>query len=521
MFNLEKTLTFLKKNKLWLKAVCFAFLPWLACFISCRLQGYSISDVYLPASQWNDELFYFKQVEGIMNYGYPYGYFGFNESRADMLSFAAWSPVLVFPWLVLSLFFGWSLMSPVWFNIILMGLAMFLFVMLVQPGRKQLGILTLLFLTFTPITRFTLSGMPEAICFSMLILFYALSYSYLKEEKKWKLILQFVLSALMTLMRPYLILFLLLPCAFWIYKNRKAGIIASILIIGATGVLYAAINSLLGADYFTPLFNTAWITTFIEEGIFAGIYNMLRQLWTMGRSFLQYALEGIRSGFIPGAYFAAFLLMLLILLYQTYKNIRKKNYKQAILNGHLTFCFVGMWAALLLMYKLMEGGRHLLTFMAVGIVAVSVMETRFYKKSMILCLAFAYLFTYKASDAYEYQVPFATQELKANLSYWEETFSSELILDTSQKPSYENVVIWPYNDKKTNEAGVFDWQILYALPAGFGISCCQVDYVMENLDSLESRYVAAVPGGELDAMCAERNYEIIGRMNDVVVYRRK
>jgi len=173
------------------------------------------------------------------------------------------------------------------------------------------------------------------------------------------------------------------------------------------------------------------------------------------------------------------------------------------------------------MYKLMEGGRHLLTFMAVGIVAVSVMETRFFKKSMVLCLAFAYLFTYKASDTYEYQVPFATQELKANLSYWEETFSSELILDTSQKPSYENVVIWPYNDKKTNEAGVFDWQILYALPAGFGISCCQVDYVMENLDSLESRYVAAVPGGELDAMCAERNYEIIGRMNDVVVYRRK
>jgi hypothetical protein len=70
-------------------------LPLLCCVIHCAYQGYTIGDVYLPSSEWNDELFYFKQVEAMLSHGYPYGYFGFNESHALKLSFAAWSPVLV------------------------------------------------------------------------------------------------------------------------------------------------------------------------------------------------------------------------------------------------------------------------------------------------------------------------------------------------------------------------------------------------------------------------------------------
>ena len=47
-----------------------------------------------------------------------------------------------------------------------------------------------------------LSGMPEVICFSLLILFYGLAMSYLKKESRGKLIAMFVISVLLTLMRP-------------------------------------------------------------------------------------------------------------------------------------------------------------------------------------------------------------------------------------------------------------------------------------------------------------------------------
>ena len=159
-----------------LKAVLMALLPLLCCLVRTAAEGRSIGQVYLPSSEWNDELFYFKQVEGIVNYGFPRGYFGFNESHALQLSFAAWSPVLVFPWILWGLLFGWNLLSPVICNIVLLTITMFVFVWLVKPTWKQLGILTVLFSLYSLFVRYMLSGMPEVICFSLLILFYAVSY---------------------------------------------------------------------------------------------------------------------------------------------------------------------------------------------------------------------------------------------------------------------------------------------------------------------------------------------------------
>ena len=97
-----------------------------------------------------------------------------------------------------------------------------------------MGILTVLFSLYTLFTRYMLSGMPEVICFSLLILFYGLAMSYLKKESRGKLTAMFVISVLLTLMRPYMLLFLALACYFWICRNKKAGWIGSILIVAAT-----------------------------------------------------------------------------------------------------------------------------------------------------------------------------------------------------------------------------------------------------------------------------------------------
>ena len=162
-------------------------------------------------------------VESIVHFGYPQGYFGFNESHALKLSFAAWSPVLVFPWILWGLLFGWNLMSPIWCNLFLMTLCCFLFAWLVRPTWKQLGILAFLFCLYTLFVRYILSGMPEVICFVMLILFYGISINYLERERNWKLVLLIVMSGVMTLMRPYLFPFLLLPLSFWVKKPAKGG----------------------------------------------------------------------------------------------------------------------------------------------------------------------------------------------------------------------------------------------------------------------------------------------------------
>lgn len=516
------------------KIVLVSLLPILTCLLYCATQGKQIGEVYLPGSPWNDELFYFKQVEGIVHYGYPQGYFGFNESHALQLSFAAWSPVLVFPWILWGSLFGWNFMSPIICNILLLTLASALFVYLVKPTWKQIALLSLLFVLYTPFVRYMLSGMPEVICFSLLIVFYGLVLNYLKSERGYKLVLLFLMASLMTLMRPYLILFLFLPMALWVRKSRWKGVLGSLVILGIVGGCYAVIKHELGAEYFAPLFFTEWITTFFTEGFVAGVHNFFATLYYMGRAFMGHTMEGFRSGLASGAFFAGYLVMMAIFLWQALVDWRKfrqnkaDQERKALLwvEAHLAFCFVGMLFALLLMYKLTEGSKHLLTFMAAGLFVLSLMYTRTYKKVILMAAVFAYFYSYMAVNPYDYQVPFAEEEREAEIAYWSSVFDEHLSLtgvETGEVPNFDNVVVWVFSDRVEEDEKKSEnlkWQVLYSLPEGFGISCCMPEYVKTNLSTMQSRFLTTVSGGEIDQLCMELGYRELGRDQDVVLYER-
>ena len=535
----ERFVNWWKQDKRYLtlfKAVLMALLPVVCCLVRTAAEGRSIGQVYLPSSEWNDELFYFKQVEGIVNYGFPRGYFGFNESHALELSFAAWSPVLVFPWILWGLLFGWNLMSPVICNIVLLTITMFVFVWLVKPTWKQLGILTVLFSLYTLFTRYMLSGMPEVICFSLLILFYGLAFSYLQKETRGKLVAMFVISVLLTLMRPYMLLFLALACFFWIRKNKKAGWIGSCLVVAVTGIAYALIKHYLGAEYFTPLFYTDWITTFFTDGIGAGFRNFFGTLHWKGLEFYRHCVEGIRNGLASGAFFDGYLIVLLILLVQSYLDFRtlrradraltlteerKRTLRnQLIIEVHFALSLIAMLFAHLLMYKMVEGSKHFLTFIAAGIFIVSMLETRYYKKAVLLGAAFLYLYSYKAVEPYDYQIPYVTEERQEQVEYWQKIFTGNLTLETENVPNYENVIIWTFGDETPEGNRNLKWQLLYSAPKGFGISCCEREYILEHLTELQSKYLATVSGGEIDGLCSAEGYEEVGRDADMVLYRR-
>ncbi len=525
---MEKFLDWWKREKryaVFIKSLLLALLPIAGCLVYCGIQGKTLGQVYLPSSEWNDELFYFKQVESIVRYGYPRGYFGFNESHALKLSFAAWSPVLVAPWIVWGLLFGWNLMSPILCNIVLLTLACFLFGWLARPSWKQIGVLVFLFFLFTPFVRYMLSGMPEIICFSALILFYSLAVNYLDREKNWKLALLFVLAGFMTLMRPYLLLFLLLPVYFWVRKSRIYGAVGSALVVCLVLALYAGINHYLSAPYFDPLFFTDWAEAFLTKGLFGGIHDTLGKLYYMGISFCRYTLEGIRTGLAAGAFFGGYLVMAGIFVFQgirdflAYRKSHSKDVqKRLILEAHMAFCMIAMLFALLLMYKLTEGSKHFLTFLAAGIFLVALMETRFYKKAVLLGVAFAYFYSYKAVDPYDYQVPFVTQERESQVQGWQTAFSENLRLAETPAPSYENVVLWVFSDETDKGSENTAWQLLYGLPEGFGISCCTIGYVWEHFDTLHCRYLVAPADGQVDRLCAQTGYQELHRDQDMALY---
>lgn len=542
---MEQWMNWWKRDKRWLvlvKSLLLALLPPVCCLVYCAGQGRGLTEVYLPVSEWNDELFYYKQVEGMVAYGYPQGYFGFNESHALKLSFAAWSPVLVFPWVLWGVLFGWNMMSPIFCNIVLMSLCCFLFVWLVRPGWKQLGILTVLFCLYTPFVRYMLSVMPEVICFSMLILFYSMAINYLRRATGWKLALLFLLSGVMTLMRPYMLLFLLLPAWFWIRESKWKGAAGSLAVVTAVLGLYAYIKKNYGAEYFAPLFFTDWVTAFFEQGLFGGIRYTLGKLYYMGRDFGRHTIQGIRTGLASGAFFGGFLACMAVLMIQSLRDclalreqgkvsqepsqgLREQKLMEdrkafLVIEAHLAFSFVAMFFALLLMYKLTEGSKHLLTFMAAALFIISLMETKFFKKAVLTGIVFAYFYSYMAVDAYDYQVPFVAEERRECVEQWREALSEELTVNRENAPSYENVVIWLLYDTVEGEHVNTKWQLLYALPKGFGISCCMPEYVEEHFESLKGKYLCMPAGGAAEERCVRAGYRKVVGNGETVLYQR-
>ena len=524
---MKKIAGFLKENKrfaLILKALAALVFPLLMCLVFCLIKGHSLKDVFLPSSEWNDELFYFKQVEGTVGCLYPRGYFGFNESHADLLSFAAWSPVLVTPWILWGLVFGWNLLSPIACNIALLCITGALFVILTEMKVKDMIPLGVMMIAFTPFVRYMLSGMPEIICFSACILFTGLTINYLAKEKLYKLIILFTLAAIMTLMRPYLFLFFIMPVFLAIKKYKVKGLIVSAVTGIATIGIYVFIKVKLSADYFTALYNTDWVTDFVNKGIATGIHNLAYRIYAMCLNIADYVKSGIITGLCAGAIFAAFFVLFFIMtvrfildIIKAKKEKNEENKNKLFVEGHFLLVMFGMFCALVLMYKLTEGSKHFLTFLALGVFILALYHGKYYIENIILVLAFVFFFIIKAASPYDYEVPFKNEVIEAKTNEWQQAFDENITVNEDTL-SYDNVIIWNFVDVKDGTSYPLKWQYLYMLPEGMGISCCEPQYVKDNFDSLQSKYIVTLTGSETDLLCQEKGKQLLHADDDLSFY---
>ena len=402
-----------------------------------------------------------------------------------------------------------------------MMISVFIFVWLVKPNFKQLLRMIVLFACFPLFTRYMLSVMPECTCFGMIIVFWGYAYAYMKEEKKEQLIGMFILSSLLTLMRPYMLIFMLLPILMLVLKKKWFGAGISFGVISLTGLLYILLKKFLAAEYFTALFDTTWISTFIKEGLTAGFQFMFSKLYYMGADFFRKCLLGITNDLSTGAFFVAFLLVMLIIVSYAIYKLLKKDYKQGVLYGHLGFCFFGMWMALLLMYKMQEGSKHLLTFIAVGIFAIAMMEVKFNVQIVACSIAFLYLFYNINVDDPDFKICFRNDALVEEIQRTEADFHRTMQLEAKDVPNFDNNMIWVTydNNPATDQMVYTSYQILYGIPAGFGISCCYPEFILENFEELESKYICVPKGCEIDLLCQTYELEEITEGLNAVCYQ--
>ena len=526
MSGIKQSIHFNKKKRdVAIAALLLALVPAVCAWLYCLIDRQYFSQIYLPASFWNDELFYYKMTESVLEYGYPQGYFGFNESHGMYLSFAAWSPVLLVFWAIWGFFFGWNLLSPMICNVALLSVSLLLFSLLVKPDKKQSLMIALLYTTFMPITRFALSCIPEAELFALFIVFLGLAVACQRKYRGWMIGTMFALVMLMTWMRPYLILLLLTPAVLLFGKNRKKALLWTGVIAAVTMVVYAMISHFFSAPYLEDLFYTEWIKVYFEQGILAGLHYTVWKLYMSLRTVAELIRANliVKSGlyFAAGLYYFIFLLLLLLLLMRVVGRILYKNWKGFLLEGQMLLCMIGFFAADLLMYRIREGGRHTLVYI-VGFLCLLPLAEISKKTRMYLAfgtaVVFLGLFIFRGNVPYEFAVPYSTEEYRAELENMAEQLSENMVL-TGEAPNYGNTVIWVLSETIDGTSEMVDFGAYYAVPKGFGINLCAEAYLDENLEDLQSRYIGVTPGGGFESRIKTAGGMEVGRCKTLVVYK--
>lgn len=505
--------------------VIFGCFPLICASVYSFLQGHRIGDVYLPASYWNDELFYFKQVEAVVNYGLPKGWFGFQEMHGSVYPFAAWSPAVLVPYIVWGWLFGWELISPIYANIVYNMIAMAGFVLLVKPGKKQSFFLLLLLAVFGPYSRYLLSAMPETIYMAMGIWLVSLAISQSRKDRTWKLATMFAICILITLARPYLILLMALPAWLLIRKKKLIGAVISLCIAAVTAVGYFAVTEACSSPYFIPLIETDWLNSMKNDGFTAGVKTMLRIVRDKCRLLITHHLyRGFRYGLLSGALHAVAGTIAFLLGARSLWLLKKGLHKEG--NGIKESVFwlihfvitAGMLAAIFLFYPIADGAKHWMIFIVVGLVWIALLEEKFYVMKIVTALLCAYLFIVKAFAPFDWQVAYDDGAMMAEAEDLGSQLEENMVL-TDTEDRYDNTVIWLASDMVDGQSISAPWGYLYMIPKGFGINFCFQDYVMTNIDQLHSAYIAVMPGGDVDKELQKRDTAVVGEVEHMKIYR--
>lgn len=503
-----------------LLALCF---PFVLCVCYCLREGAWIGDLHLGSAQNNDILFYYKQVEGMVEYGIPQGFFGYNESAALKGSFGVWGPFVLLPWAIWGKLFGWTMSSPFICNIVALSITFALVVWWIRPNLKQMAISAVMIALFPAFARYTMSNLAELFMFCYVLSFYGLAMSYARKENKGKLIGMFALGSFLVWLRPYMALLLLLPGFFLFLKNKWLGFFITAALGFGNVAVYFLISYFLTADYFLQMFDFYLVTSFFQHGFETGVYYLAQQVRNLfGELFGHMKQSFIDGAFMGSNYWVLFLLCILIstLIYRLCKQ-KEKLYSWVCVHFIFT-SLCGMTVMIMLMQKINETSRHIMAFILVGMVLLGCTFEVKWKdlwKPLLVAVLCIVLYHYFPDDGKDYQTPIRIQERYEEQVAWQE-INQKIQLEMDGTPSYANTLIWVFSDKVDGKPAYMSWRHMLSVPAGMGISCCMDSYLIENWDSLKSRYISTLSEGEIAQMCEESGFEKIGEAYGKVLYKR-
>lgn len=185
-----------------------------------------LNEVWLPTTMNNDEALYNRQVVSVLTHGGPQGYFGYQESTADIGRYGTWGPLLIWAYALPGLLFGASVNVVLWCNLLLIAVGIAVFARCARLNYWQcIALCGALFSIMLPL-RSCVSGASEAMHYMLALLIVGTAAALHRSGKTGWLIACAAACAVETIFRPYALLFWVFPLtAVWQNKRRRAALL--------------------------------------------------------------------------------------------------------------------------------------------------------------------------------------------------------------------------------------------------------------------------------------------------------
>ena len=499
--------------KIHIEAILFACVPLLACMLFAALQGMALWEVSPYASLWNDEVFYYEQVEAIVQYGAPLGFFGYNGSFAEIGTLGAWPAFVLFPYVVLGWIFGISPFHMMVFNIIFMMLAFGVFYYLAKPEKWQCIAIALLFFTFPASMRYLMSGMVEALFNAAIVVLIGFLIYYQKGKYgRISLAIAYFIVFYFAVCRPWFLIFIFIPAFYHFKLHKLESIVASLVTMGAFGGAYVFYAMPRCAAYLYDTINLQIFKTLLESGVFAFLKEVIKTTINDGIGLVGFLLSF--NTFYAASIISFLLLLGLIVVAVILRKKEEKTWKdEKIITGIMAIlvCICIVWA-LVLFYTEEQVSRHIMSL----IIALQMLLVMYFvpkKNALIvgLVLVSGLIGWQYRGDGYTFVLP---REGGAGSIMREEAEALQTAFESEDGVSpWENTVLYVYPNVNTNYC--------YYLPDGVGVNLCVEPYINEVYTTTEAKYILTNYSDGTYAMYTEWGWEVVAQGQQFVLYQRQ
>ncbi|MBE6894305.1 MAG: hypothetical protein E7483_01675 [Ruminococcaceae bacterium] len=504
----------LSSNKKLISGILFALIPLFVCVLYAALQGVLIWDITPQSSMWNDELFYYKQIEGMVNSGMPLGYFGYNESTAATGTLGAWSPFLLYPYVLLGKLFGFTPYHTMWFNILLTTIALAVFYILAKPNTQQCITIAVLFIGLPVVARYVLSFMAEPLFFAAAIIMAGIAVKFQKDGySKTLAAICYILVVYFALCRPWFLIFVFVPGYYQFKENWKKSILSMIASIAVFAMVYVLFSVPRCAPYFTPIINTEMFDVLVENGVLEFVKYVLYTVFFAVTSVIKASVEYFSSSNqFTDIYFLFVITAATLLFIVVQKTIRKEFDSQFAVFCGMTLILIIVFVALVLLYTYIQGARHLISVCLFALL-VTVMQKlpkgKIFKAVVVTALIITG-WTSTKSD-YIYKLPTAEYPQDYIVVTEEAVMLSASFTADKQADRWDNTVVYDFPNLNVNYC--------YYLPENTGINLCMHSYVLDNHKDIKAKYVLSSNEKTLKEEYLAYGWDILKEGTDFVLYQ--